>query len=170
MTTVSLGSPSNRRSRLQAARCVIDDRHAPARPSGVTVPEHHDDMPAGTRERHSKRCPSKSIPFPRPAHGAPRLRSHTSIDSPAAMRRTSNRRCECSYLWPRWIRLSAPPHGPKGWTYWRAPDLGWGRREDVSCDWQVCPSASVRCEERPVATTASDALPCVDGVDRRSNR
>ena len=30
--------------------------------------------------------------------------------------------------WPRWIRPSAPPHGPKGWTCWRAPDLGWGRR------------------------------------------
>ena len=51
-----------------------------------------------------------------PAHGAPRLNSHASIGSPAMMRRTSNWRYECSYPWPRWIRLSAPPDGPKGWT------------------------------------------------------
>ena len=46
-----------------------------------------------------------------PAHGAPRLSSHASIGSPATMRRTSNWQCECSYPWPRWIRLSPPPEG-----------------------------------------------------------
>ena len=162
--------PGERHSRLQVARGAIDDRHAPARPSGVVVPEHHDDMPAGARERHSKRCPSKSTPCPCLAHGEPRLRSHTSIGSSATMRRTSNGWCECSYPWPRWIGRSAPPGGPKGWTCCRVPDLGWERREDVSCIRQVCPDASIRCEKRPAATTASDALPRADGTDRRSNR
>ena len=78
--------------------------------------------------RASKRCPSKSSPFPQPVLGALRLSSHASIGSPATMRRTSNWQRKCSYPWPRWIRLSAPPDGPKGWTCWRAPDLGWGRR------------------------------------------
>ena len=81
--------------------------------------------------RASKRCPSKSTPFPCLAYGEPRLRSHTSIGFPATMRRTSNWRCGCSSPWPRWIGRSAPLDGPEGWTCWRAPDLG-GNGERMS--------------------------------------
>ena len=121
--------PGERRSRLQAARGAIDDRHAPARPSGVTVPEHHDDMPAGARERYSKRYPSKSIPFPCLAHGEPRLRSHTSIGSPATIRRTSNWRCECNSPWRG--ASASPCTGPCFATSIRCPRLSPAARSPV---------------------------------------
>ena len=131
MTTVSLDSPA---SDIQGSR-------PHAAPSATAAPRPV--LPASPFPNTTTICPQVRAkgtrrvahrsrpPYPCLAHGEPRLRSHTSIGSSATMRRTSNWRCGCSYPWPRWIGRSAPLDGPKGWTCWRAPDLG-GNGERMS--------------------------------------
>ena len=129
------------RSHRPAAR--IDDRGACVRPgpvagrSGQRTP-HRNPSGANHRGRMAPdlREPRSVAHRSRPrfhvfAYGEPRLRSHTSIGSPATMRRTSNWRCGCNSPWPRWIGRSASLDGPKGWTCWRALDLG-GNGERMS--------------------------------------